>query len=349
MNIAEIRVLDEILAENKSGYFTPAQVRSILNEFFKRSKDGVDINMEKGTHHQDFKQFVRLLFYRALNNYDSMLLITGNKGLGKSSVLLSIGREWTNLLNEYSLRHGGKKFTYSPKRHISYTAEQVMKSIDVLQPFEPIGADESIRFATSEDWNKAQNKQLKKKLGQIRTKHHLFMLALPLKIQKVDKVYLASYVDYWIEMVERGRIAVFAPDKNPYSDSWNLKAFDKIGSVTEFTNPDSYVRKLKRHPNFWKEFRVPKPSKKLYARYLKVRESAVYSKDVENDSLSVREVRRHAFFVGLSSLLNKMGREVTIKDFSAMVVRDTHIKVTPAAYNDLLREAKEVVDKYGES
>ncbi len=50
---------------------------------------------------------------------------------------------------------------------------------------------------SSADWAKRENKELKKKLAQVRTKHLLYILCFPLKVQKVDKVYLESNVNYW--------------------------------------------------------------------------------------------------------------------------------------------------------
>ena len=50
--------------------------------------------------------------------------------------------------------------------------------------------DEAVRFASSEDWNKKESKELKKTLAQVRTKHLLFILCFPLKVNKVEKNYL---------------------------------------------------------------------------------------------------------------------------------------------------------------
>jgi len=58
-------------------------------------------------------------------------------------------------------------------------------------------ANNFIVHNSSEDWAKKENKELKKKLAQVRTKHLLFVLCFPLKIQKVDKTYLDSNVNYW--------------------------------------------------------------------------------------------------------------------------------------------------------
>jgi len=106
---------------------------------------------------------------------------------GKSSAAMMLAREW--------MRLQGKKF--DPDRHIAYNNADVMNKIDRLDKFEAIVCDESIRFASSTDWAKRENKELKKKLAQVRTKHLLYILCFPLKVEKLEKTYLESFVNYW--------------------------------------------------------------------------------------------------------------------------------------------------------
>lgn len=217
-----------------------------------------------------FKKFTELLLARNLANYDSMILITSEKGTGKSSAAIMLARLWCNML--------GVKF--NPKKHIAYNNADVMNKIDGLGKFEPIIADEAVRFASSEDWNKKENKELKKKLAQVRTKHLLYILCFPLKVYKLEKTYLQSYVNYWVDLFGRGLGACYVKDKNPVKDSWRLEAFKKIGSYNEFTSLSKVEEQLKKHPNFWQIIKFPKPPKNVYTNYLKVRESNIY--DDEN-------------------------------------------------------------------
>ncbi|MFW5847825.1 MAG: hypothetical protein ACOCVF_02815, partial [bacterium] len=100
--------------------------------------------------HYIFREFVKMLVWRNAANYDSMVLLTANKGTGKSSAAIMMAKEWCNIL--------GIKF--DPKRHIAYSNEDVSRKIDMLGKFEPLIADEAVRFASSEDWAKSDNKAL---------------------------------------------------------------------------------------------------------------------------------------------------------------------------------------------
>ena len=165
--------------------------------------------------------------------------------------------------------------------------------------------DESIRFASSEDWNKAENKELKKAIGQIRTKHLLYILCFPLKIKKVDKVYLEAYVNYWIDLFGRGVGALYVKDKNPYYDSWRMKEFEKIGSYTEFTQLTKVKTMLAKHPNFWQVLKFPKPAPKLYDSYLKIREYNVYDDSNILNTMNKYDVIRALLLVTLKEMLSR--------------------------------------------
>ena len=167
-------------------------------------------NIKKPRKSQIFKMFIEYVLTRSRTNYDSMILITGDKGKGKSSAGLMICKFYCYLL--------GIKF--DPQKHIVYSNAQLMDAIDNLPKFSPILCDESIDFASAQNWNKSENKKLKLKLGKIRTKHLFFVLCFPWKINKIDKIYFESYISYWIDIYNRGKGSVFVKDINPVTDPW---------------------------------------------------------------------------------------------------------------------------------
>lgn len=242
-----------------------------------------------------FNRLIGLFEARNSGNLDTMLLITALKGGGKSSTAIQIARRWCSL-------HG---WTFNPDKYIAYTNSDLSKKIDTLPPFSPLIADESVRFISSEDWNKKENKALKKKLAQIREKHFLFILCFPLKIVKVEKTYLESYVNYWIELYARGKGALFVRDSNPVFDSWRLQSFKDIGSYTEFTDPKKIKDKLKQHPCFWKFLSVPKVPDKIYAKYKEIRDANVYRDDSDVlKSITKEDVYQALFILALNDIMS---------------------------------------------
>lgn len=104
--------------------------------------------------------------------------------------------------------------------------------------------DESIRFASSADWAKKEHKELKKKLGQVRTKHLLYILCFPLKLYKLEKTYLESYVNYWCLT---GDTKILIKDNIGTIRNWPIKNLTykknyKVASYNIKTKEIEYVR-----------------------------------------------------------------------------------------------------------
>jgi hypothetical protein len=74
--------------------------------------------------------------------------------------------------------------------------EEVYDIINVNKNNNYIGNNLLLHNSAAE-WAKRENRELKKKLAQIRTKHLLFILCFPLKIYKLEKTYLESFTNYW--------------------------------------------------------------------------------------------------------------------------------------------------------
>jgi hypothetical protein len=284
--------------------FSKGDILMILNEMSNTDKYySKDTHETKIARHKVFKYFVRYCLYRNLANFDSLVLLTGEKGVGKSSFAMMLCREWCKLLG----------IPFRPAKYIAYTNRQVQNLIDTLPKFSPMICDEAINFATTENWAKTENKELKKKLGQVRTKHFFYILCFPLKVQKVDKVYLESYVNYWIECISRGLGALFVKDKNPVQDAWRLADFKNIGSYTEFTNLTKVKKALMRHPNFWYMITAPKPPDALYTEYLLHREKNVYSEAGVLSSVTRQDIYR--------AVMIKVLQDIMIRDSSLSMKR----------------------------
>jgi len=149
-----------------------------------------------------------------------------------------LGKYWCKLLG----------ISFNPNKFIAYTTAQMEDKIDNLERFMPLIGDESVNFCTSENWSKKENKHLKLKLAQIRTKHFFFILCFPLKITKVDKTYLDSYVNYWIDLFSRGRGALYVRSLSPALESWRITDFKELGNYNEFTSAEEVAKKLSKHP-----------------------------------------------------------------------------------------------------
>lgn len=144
LGFAKRRLIDEIAKKNwnienpSSKLYTYMDILYIIQEMSE--KDGIKY-LEHSTNinfgHHVYREFVKLLLYRNVANFDSMVLLTADKGGGKSSAALMLAKQWCKLL--------GIKF--DPAKHMAFSNADVMNKIDSLPKFSPLIADEAVRFA----------------------------------------------------------------------------------------------------------------------------------------------------------------------------------------------------------
>jgi hypothetical protein len=263
-----------------------------------------------------------------------MVLLTSDKGGGKSSAALMIAIHWCKLL--------GLKF--SPERNIAYTNADVSNKLENLQKFEVIICDESVKFASADEWAKRDNRILRKKLAMVRPKHLLFIMCFPFKIYKLEKTYLESMTTYWIDLYSRGEGAVFVKDKNPVHDTWRLKDFLKLAAYNEFTPKSTIEKELKKHPNFWQRVIFPKPSELVYNRYLNVRESNVYDDKNVLDNVNKEDIHAALLILALRDI---MLHDPTL-NFNRIIlhIKNTYsIALQKSAIESLVEDSKQLVAK----
>ncbi len=207
--------------------------------------------------------------------------------------------------------------------------------------------DEAIRFASASDWALKTNKELKKKLAQVRTKHLFYILCFPLKIYKLEKNYLESFTNYWVDLYGRGMGAIFVKDKNPVEDSWRMKAFSKIGSYTEFTSTTQVQQLLKKHPNFWQIVRFPKPPDWLYKRYLRVRDANVYDDEVVLKNVSKEDIHRALLILTLRDIMMH-DTTLSMNRIVLHIRNEMDINLNKKYIQDAIADAQQLVQKVRE-
>lgn len=295
------KVMNEKFPEKDT--FNKTEILILLNEMTKAEKYYPRGTLSKGQKYKVFKYFVRYCLYRNLANFDTMLLLTGDKGTGKSSFAIMLAREWCSLLG----------ISFSTKYHIAYSNAQVQERIDNLPRFHPLISDEAVNYASAAEWAKVENRDLRKKIAQVRTRHLFYILCWPMKVGKIEKTYLDSFVNYWIHIIKRGVGAIFVKDINPYTDAWRLNIFKELGGFTEFTGIDKVKKKLMGHPNFWYIITAPKPSEDFYKRYLVIREKNIYNEDGVLTNMSRQDIHK--------AILVKVLQDIMVRDSSLSMKR----------------------------
>ncbi|MDX1373465.1 MAG: hypothetical protein R3321_13410, partial [Nitrososphaeraceae archaeon] len=174
-----------------------------------------------------------------LTDFDIFCPITGKKGFGKSSKSISLARKFVQMYGKFCLKCKNeffepiklcpkcnsetiKQLPFKLSKYLAYDNEDVKRLIHTLPPYAPLIADEAARFAMGEDWAKSENKDMKKLMAQIRTKHLVMFFNIP-KFKWMDSKYRDDMATIWIRVVKRGVALIFHPDLAEVDDSWHLK------------------------------------------------------------------------------------------------------------------------------
>lgn len=228
----------------------------------------------------------------------------------------------------------------------SITKKEIVPVYDIIEVEDNNNfiANGLVTHNSSEDWNKKESKALKKKLAEVRTKHLLFILCFPLKIQKVDKTYLDAFTNYWIDIFGRGIGSCYVKDKNPSQDAWRIKDFAKVGSYTEFTYSSKVVKTLKKHPNFWQIVKFPKPPKHIYDKYLAVRERNVYDEDSVFDTVTGEDINNALLVLSLRDIMMHDG-SLSMNRIVLHIKNEYDINISKKDVTAAVEDAKQLITK----
>jgi len=190
----------------------------------------------------------------------------------------------------------------------------------------------------------SESKALRKKIAEVRTKHLLFILCFPLKVTKVEKTYMDAFVNYWCDLFGRGSGAIFVKDRNPVNDPWRLNDFKKIGSYTEFSSLSDIEKKLKKHPNFWKIIKFPKPPKWLYEKYLAVREHNVYDNESVREMLTSEDVHKALLLLALQDIMMN-DATLSLNRIALHIKNQYDIPIAKKNIQTIMQDSKQIVTK----
>ena len=202
---------------------------------------------------------------------DSVVPITGFKGLGKSTLGLQIAKHY---LDEY---YPDISFQKDMEKFVCYNNGDLYRNLMEGTEMMPVVADEAVRFMMAEDWGKLENREMKKTFAQVRTKKRVILPCIP-DFFWLDRKYREDMVYFWIHIVARGIAIIFTADmKVGVDDKWHRKEFQKLsGRITIFSPYEEVVKIYRKHPCFLDVFKFPKLEQDTYAKYLKLRTKKIF-------------------------------------------------------------------------
>lgn len=276
-------------------------------------------------------ELVRVFRMLQEQNKDVFCLLSGGKGVGKSTAMLQIGRIYWQT---YGLVCPGCKITWmytgksrepwhpercskcgtigvKPSTTDTFPFEQFMgwDNVDISQKirnatmYAPLLADEAVRFMMAEDWNLRESKRLKKLAAQCRPKRLLFMANVPV-FNWIDRKYKDGMATCWIRIIMRGVAVVRFPNMGETADAWDWEKFSKgLGSYNEIdiltpSGKEKLIHRceaMKQRGVITDWFTIPPYPAPEYAQYEEERNKRAFAEE-EEDELKVTDYARIAAF-----------------------------------------------------
>lgn len=143
------------------------------------------------------------------NDNDIIIVISGARGLGKSTLMSQISKE---LNNEYKFED------------YIYNKGEFIKALSEGKPEDTIHVDEAISTLFKREFQHKNQNAIVKLLNMHRDKRYVIFLLLPHFWDLDSAVRNTLIVKWWIHVYKRGDALIFTHDDNPGTwDPWNRK------------------------------------------------------------------------------------------------------------------------------
>lgn len=275
------------------------------------------------------------LYVRAIQetDLDALIITTAPKGFGKSSFIIQAARVYSRLFavacsdcghefiytnkcivpGEYGhLAIRGKNLTepctncgsinvYKPKKfnfrkYLAYDADEVKEIIYNVPDYSPILPDEGVNFLMAEDWNRAENKEMKKLFAVMRTKH-LIVLTNIQKFRWSDRKFKDDMCTFWIRILMRSLAIMMQPDLGESQDPWDMPLFEKLLGRYFYLTPPEEIRAraqkiIDKHPCAFDYLSIPKVPEAIYQEYLAVRNEKAFARKNQELDIDQKELAK---------------------------------------------------------
>lgn len=259
-------------------------------------------------------------------NFDCVIAITGNRGLGKSTLAYKLAL--------------GSVLKFKPERDIVFGKQDTLNSLAKWRK-KVIIADEVIQTAFNRDFYTTENKQFIKILTMNRDRNNLIILCIP-HFSSIDN-QIKNLVRIRIDVVRRGLAIIHTPNKTSYTrDVWDISTNEKI--ERSWLKSGIQKPKFARLTTFRGILRFNKLSDKQETRYLKIKEEKRNKilKEQENkeedkkpidrlmELLLAKKIRDGNHWMDLCEVLG--AKPETMSSVARRRLRAKHIRKSPSQY-----------------
>lgn len=195
---------------------------------------------------------------RMYNDNDSVILITGATGSGKTTFAIQLAQAIEEEKFDIS-----KSVIYKPENIIEQLRERPRYSCTII--------DEAVRSVYSREWYSKANIQINKYFRVMRKDNKTIILITP-GIKDVDSGIRNNRAGWWFHVLERGSVVMFINDFLPFSGGGfyleeNLKLFKKCRGAAYVRNDKQKMELYQKATGFGGFLRFDKLDDKILKEY----------------------------------------------------------------------------------
>ena len=189
-------------------------------------------------------------------DFDAMVVITGDKGIGKNTLSIHIAK--------------GVDSRFNFERNYAWTREEAIEKLK-SKDIKSIVIDEAIYSAYVRDWANKGQREFSKFINIARVWRKVSVWNIP-NFPELDS-HFRKHFTFWIWIPIRGYAVVMTKIKNPFSsDPWLIKQNEKtiFKKVKRAWDIDEVIRIVQKSPNYVDYFEfgpLDEETDKLYKEY----------------------------------------------------------------------------------
>lgn len=232
----------------------------------------------------DVKDIAKIIDRTLDSDRDTIIVISGLRGEGKSTASIQIGMQRGN---------------FDFERNIIYNRKEAITKIKSVEKKSTLVIDEAINVLYRRDFAKGEQKELIKLMNMCRDRNLCLIFNIP-TVWNLDRDIIQTMVRLWIHIDERGTGFCFTPDASPFAtDKWHRLINERI-----FKDWEKEKSFLSKSVNFDGTLRFKDLNDENKKKYLKIKEEKRLNAEKEDlvDEDNLKRIKLKGLYTGIQWL-----------------------------------------------